>query len=258
MKRAGLFLIILFLIACEEIPEETTEEIIKHRVSLEIDKISSDPVFPGAILNYNYTLLNIGREDIFDVALETRMRKKTTGEIVKTEGEIVSMALVSFKEKGIMIPQNSAKGEYELTVVGTYDEGTDSDSFTFTVDREEEEVNESLKNETAKNTTKPELKVVLEEAAPEKKTEAAAPKGPVVRVVIQNYQYNPSVLNITVGTTVEWYNNDTVPHSASGAGFDSGPLPKGETFSFTFTKPIIKIYSSTYTEIPSGKIIVHE
>ncbi len=101
MKGISLFLLVLVLAACEEIPEESAEEIVKHRISLEIDKISEDPLFPGAILSYNYTLLNIGREDIFDVALETRMRKKTTGEIVKTEGEIVSMALVSFKEKGI-------------------------------------------------------------------------------------------------------------------------------------------------------------
>ncbi len=256
MKGISLFLLVLVLAACEEIPEESAEEIVKHRISLEIDKISEDPLFPGAILSYNYTLLNIGREDIFDVALETRMRKKTTGEIVKTEGEIVSMALVSFKEKGIMIPQNAAKGEYELTVVGTYDEGTDSDSFTFTVDRDEPEIKEEPKNTTVKNETKPGLKIILEE--PKKEEEKVVPQGPVIRVVIQNYQYNPSVLNITVGTTVEWYNNDSVPHSASGAGFDSGPLPRGQTYSFTFTKPVIKIYSSTYTDIPGGKIIVHE
>ena len=252
MKWACALLILFLLIACEKVPETTEETKPEHKISLDISKISHDPLFPGSILSYNYTLLNIGREDVFDVALETRIRKKTTGEIVKTEGEIVSMALVSFKEKGIALPADLSKGEYEIAVVATYDSGTDSDAFTFSVDREEPVV--EIKN-TTETKNKTDMHVAVEKTPEPTATQGT---GPTVNVLIQDYQYHPRILNITVGTTVVWYNNDSVPHSASGAGFDSGPIARGNTFSFTFTKPVTKIYSSTYTQGPQGTIYIHQ
>ena len=55
-------------------------------------------------------------------------------------------------------------------------------------------------------------------------------------VSIMNYAFNPSVLNVPAGTTVTWTNGDSVVHtvtSDSGA-FDSGQIPSGQTFSYTF------------------------
>lgn len=252
----ALFFTALLLVACEEIPEETEER--PHRISLETDKISTDPLFPGSILSYNYTITNIGREDAFDVALEIRMRKKTTGQIIKTEGEIVSMALVSFKEKGIVIPSDAPKGEYELAVVATYDGGTDADTFTFTVDREEPEINTTQtesKNKTQEKSNNTLTLQMVQETAP--KPVEVPKNNATVRIVIQSYRYVPSFVNISIGTTVEWYNNDSVPHSATGPGFDSGPLPRGEVYSFTFTKKAIKHYSSTYTDAEAGVVEIH-
>jgi plastocyanin len=41
--------------------------------------------------------------------------------------------------------------------------------------------------------------------------------------------------SINAGDTVLWTNEGSVPHTVTGAAFDSGILNSGETFSFTFT-----------------------
>jgi plastocyanin len=52
--------------------------------------------------------------------------------------------------------------------------------------------------------------------------------------------YNPSPIEIKVGETVTWINNDSSPHTVTSSNddssitFDSGVLRRGETFSFTF------------------------
>ena len=62
-----------------------------------------------------------------------------------------------------------------------------------------------------------------------------------VAVEIQLFTYRESAIQVPVGTTVTWTNQDAVEHSAtageqavpSGA-FDSGLFLQGESFSFTF------------------------
>ena len=56
--------------------------------------------------------------------------------------------------------------------------------------------------------------------------------------------YNPNPIEIKVGETVTWINNDSSPHTVTSSSssndddssitFDSGVLRRGETFSFTF------------------------
>src|SRR5829696_132660 len=54
--------------------------------------------------------------------------------------------------------------------------------------------------------------------------------------------YNPNLIEIKVGDTVTWINNDSSPHtvtsssSSNDSNFDSGVLRNGEAFSFTFDK----------------------
>ncbi len=63
-------------------------------------------------------------------------------------------------------------------------------------------------------------------------------------VVIENFQFIPSTLQVAAGTTVTWKNRDAAEHqiindatgqAAQGALFMSNPLPQGVTYSFTFT-----------------------
>lgn len=68
----------------------------------------------------------------------------------------------------------------------------------------------------------------------------AAPK-PVPRVrrtVIKNISYLQPKMTIAVGTTVEWTNNDPLPHSVTAVdkSFNSGLIQPGKTYRHTFTK----------------------
>ena len=49
---------------------------------------------------------------------------------------------------------------------------------------------------------------------------------------------HPDPVEVTVGDTITWTNEDGVPHTAtqkpSGSGFQSGTIASGSTFSFTF------------------------
>lgn len=58
-------------------------------------------------------------------------------------------------------------------------------------------------------------------------------------VTIQNFAYQPANLQVKVGTTVTWTNNDTAPHTVTfrdSSLKSSGILRQGDTYSYTFTK----------------------
>jgi plastocyanin len=50
--------------------------------------------------------------------------------------------------------------------------------------------------------------------------------------------YDPNPIEVEVGETVTWVNDDSAPHTATANDriFDSGVLSKGDAFSFTFEK----------------------
>ncbi len=65
-------------------------------------------------------------------------------------------------------------------------------------------------------------------------------------VVMRNIAFNPGTVMIHVGQTVTWRNDDTTPHTTTSgscpggactpaAGWDSGTLNPGQTFSHQFT-----------------------
>jgi plastocyanin len=68
--------------------------------------------------------------------------------------------------------------------------------------------------------------------------------------------YSPSPLNISVGTTVVWINNDNTGHTVTEGnpsgitprnGFDSGILAPGKTFTHKFdTSGTIKYYCTLH------------
>jgi plastocyanin len=67
-------------------------------------------------------------------------------------------------------------------------------------------------------------------------------EGKVVSIVGNSgsNSYNPNPIEIKVGDTVTWINNDSSPHTVTSSSndrtFDSDVLTRGETFSFTFDK----------------------
>jgi plastocyanin len=56
-------------------------------------------------------------------------------------------------------------------------------------------------------------------------------------VTIQNFAFNPSTIEVAVGTTVTWTNQDTAGHTvtADDGSFDSKTLATGATFQQTFS-----------------------
>jgi plastocyanin len=64
-----------------------------------------------------------------------------------------------------------------------------------------------------------------------------------VEVLMMGSQFSPQELTIQAGTTVLWYNDDTLPHTVTSDP-DAGPdaqfdaeLDPGESFSYTFNEP---------------------
>lgn len=62
---------------------------------------------------------------------------------------------------------------------------------------------------------------------------------PVYTVHIKNFSYKPTPLQITVGETVKFVNDDQEAHTvtATDKSFDSAGLDTGDTWSYTFKKP---------------------
>ena len=82
----------------------------------------------------------------------------------------------------------------------------------------------------------------------------AAPR--TVRAAMKNLVYLPRKLEIVVGTTVVWKNDDPLDHSvtADDKSFDSGPIRTGATWRRMFARP--GVYHVTCTPHPFMKITV--
>jgi amicyanin len=72
-------------------------------------------------------------------------------------------------------------------------------------------------------------------ATPPRRTEPAR----VARSGMKNLAYLKPRMEVSVGTTVEWTNNDPLPHSVTAVdkSFNSGLIYPGKTYRHTFTKP---------------------
>jgi plastocyanin len=71
--------------------------------------------------------------------------------------------------------------------------------------------------------------------------------------------FSPANLTVKVGKTVTWVNKDTVTHTVTSDGsslFDSGFMPTGSTFRFTFTQAGTYPYYCTVHPYMKGTIVV--
>ncbi len=61
----------------------------------------------------------------------------------------------------------------------------------------------------------------------------------ITHLAIQNFAYQPANIQVRVGTTVTWTNQNNVPHSVTFKNGlkDSGLLSQGQSFSYTFNTP---------------------
>jgi plastocyanin len=87
-------------------------------------------------------------------------------------------------------------------------------------------------------------------------------EGKVVSIVgnSDSNSYNPNPIEIQVGDTVTWINNDSSPHTVTSSSddstFDSDVLLRGERFSFTFDKEGQYPYFCTLHPSMVGTVVV--
>ena len=87
---------------------------------------------------------------------------------------------------------------------------------------------------------------------------AAAADAPVRTVTIPGKAYDPPHLDVLVGTTVTWKNDDAINHTvtADGDAFSSGYVPPGGSFSFTFAKQGRYPFHCTIHKFMKGEVDV--
>jgi plastocyanin len=81
-------------------------------------------------------------------------------------------------------------------------------------------------------------------------------------VDITDFSFTPSTLEVRVGDTVTWTNNDAVPHTATqdpaGSGFQSGTIASGGSFSHTFEDAGEFAYFCEFHPNMTGTVVVTE
>ncbi len=84
------------------------------------------------------------------------------------------------------------------------------------------------------------------------------PQSGNVSASISGFAFVPATLTVTAGSTITWKNNDNVAHTvtADGAGFDSGNLAAGATFSQDFPSKGTFTYHCSIHSGMKGTIVV--
>ena len=77
-------------------------------------------------------------------------------------------------------------------------------------------------------------------------------------VMIDNFTFNPPRLTVKAGTTVNWQNEDDIPHTIASSAklFKSKTLDTDDQFSFTFTTPGVYEYFCSLHPHMTGTIVV--
>lgn len=81
---------------------------------------------------------------------------------------------------------------------------------------------------------------------------------PAAIVHTRDFAYDPKEIDVHVGDTVEFVNDDDIAHTVTSTdkAFDSGNLDQHQTWTHTFTKPGTYTYSCTYHPFMQAKIVV--
>jgi plastocyanin len=84
------------------------------------------------------------------------------------------------------------------------------------------------------------------------------PAGASSDVKIDNFNFGPQTLTVSVGTTVVWTNRDDTPHTvvSTNGVFKSKVRDTDEKFSYTFTKAGTYPYFCSVHPKMTGKVVV--
>lgn len=95
-------------------------------------------------------------------------------------------------------------------------------------------------------------------ATPSADVAAAEAAGTLSRAGMRNMAFAPARMEVAVGTTVEWTNNDPLAHTVTAAdgSFDSGLIQPGGKWAYTFTTPGTYDFNCTPHPFMKGVVIV--
>ena len=94
--------------------------------------------------------------------------------------------------------------------------------------------------------------------AEEKAAQAAAAKGETHQVVIQNFKFAPTDLEIKIGDSVEWVNKDNTPHTVTIPSLNiNEKLAAGATYSHPFSEKGSFDYHCAFHPSMQGKVVVN-
>src|SRR6516165_1668744 len=92
----------------------------------------------------------------------------------------------------------------------------------------------------------------------ERKPASAPPR--VVAVAIREFKFEPATVTVHEGDTVNWKNDDFVPHTATEdvnkPGFDSGPIQTGAAWHYVARNKGTYNYICTLHPNMQGKLVV--
>jgi plastocyanin len=97
--------------------------------------------------------------------------------------------------------------------------------------------------------------------APVETTVAAGPTGSTpagaIAVAIADFKFVPPTVNVAVGGSVMWTNNDTQQHTATSAGnFDAGAIEPGASMSVEFETAGSFTYICSFHPFMTGTVVV--
>lgn len=90
-------------------------------------------------------------------------------------------------------------------------------------------------------------------------SKAQQPAAHTHTILITGFKYQPDTLTVNAGDTVEWRNNDIVPHTVTAAdkSFASPAIRPGSSWKFVAKKPGTFLYTCSPHPNMHGKLIVH-
>lgn len=89
--------------------------------------------------------------------------------------------------------------------------------------------------------------------------QSSAGGGTTTAVTIRDYLYKPASITVPVGTTVEFTNRDSTPHTATSkepGAFESGSIDTGKTGEVTLEKTGTFAYYCLFHPFMKGTIVV--
>jgi plastocyanin len=93
-------------------------------------------------------------------------------------------------------------------------------------------------------------------------TNSGSAPSKVVTVVIRKFKFEPAIVTVHAGETVEWKNDDIVPHTATAndeaqrPAFDSGSIQTGKAWRYVAQREGMYNYTCTFHPNMKGKLIV--